>query len=173
MTVRRRSASQNLTVRLGVSSLEAARKAELQGLSLPDRPGGEPPRVPGDLTDLGDRELMALFGKLNQWAGYLGAQLSAAQVDESYADKLVEKLAALAQIANRGAKTATVIKASVWEDENFQKAKEEQQAAYAYRKLVEALYNAVDRDAFLVSRELTRRIGRGEKDRRHERHGRD
>jgi hypothetical protein len=65
------------------------------------------------------------------------------------------------------------MKASVWEGEDFQAAQDAKQEAYAYRKLIEALYNAVDRDAFLVSRELTRRIGREQKDRRRERHGRD
>jgi hypothetical protein len=156
-----------------VSSLAAAAEAEKQGLTLPRRPTGEPPQVPLDLTDLDDRELMELFGLLNRWAAFLGGQLAAAEVDESYASKLVDKLTALGQIRARGEKTATAMKASVWEGEDFQAAQDAKQEAYAYRKLIEALYNAVDRDAFLVSRELTRRIGREQKDRRRERHGRD
>jgi hypothetical protein len=157
-----------------VSSLAAAREAEKQNLVLPDRPRGEPPQVPGEeLTELDDRDLMGLFGKLNRWAAFLGVQLAMAEVDESYASKLVDKLTALGQIRARGEKTATAMKASVWNDEDYQAAQDAKQEAYGYRKLVEALYNAVDRDAFMVSRELTRRIGREQKDRRRERHGGD
>jgi hypothetical protein len=174
VTVTRRSrAGKDLTVRLGVSSLEAAREAEKQGLTLPRRPAGEPPEVPQDLTELDDGELMSLFGMLNRWAAFLGGQLAAAEVDESYANKLVDKLTALGQIRARGEKTATAMKASVWDNEDFQAAQDGKQQAFAYRKLVEALYNAVDRDAFLISRELTRRIGRESRDKRHERNGRD
>jgi hypothetical protein len=93
-----------------------------------------------------------------------------AQVDERYADKLVEKLTALGRIRS-GQKTATAMKAAAWDDEGYAKAADDLQKAYGYRKLVEALYNAVDRDSFLVSRELTRRIGRIEKDRRYPRNG--
>lgn len=173
MTVQRRRAG-SLTVRLGVSSLAAAHEAEKQGLTLPARPKGAPPEVPGEeLTELDDRDLMGLFAKLNRWAAFLGGQLAAAEVDESYAAKLVDKLTALGQIRARGEKNVSAQKAAVWSDPELVAAQEAKQEAYAYRKLVEALYNAVDRDAFLVSRELTRRIGREQRDRRHERHGRD
>jgi len=60
----------------------------------------------------------------------------------------------------------TVMKALAFEDPDFIKAKEEQIAAYAYRKSVEAVYNGVERDHTQVSRELTRRLSRGDRERR-------
>jgi hypothetical protein len=161
----------NLTVKLGVSSLAAQRELEKQGLgNPPPRPVGEPPVLVADeLTELRDRELMRLMTLLNQWAGFLGYQLSAAQVDERCAEKEVEKLTAFAQIRNKGG-SVSAMKAGANADENLVAAKQAEQEAYAYRKLVEALYNAVDKDSFVVSRELTRRIGRNDRDRRQDRY---
>jgi hypothetical protein len=169
--VRQRRTPQNLSVRLGVSSLAAQQELAKQGLgTAPERPGGEPPELPEELTELRDRELMALFSKLNRWSAHLAYQLSAAQVDERYAGLRVEKLTALAQIRNKGGSVAAM-KSSAWSDEDLVAAKEAEQEAYAYRKLVEALHSAVDGKSFVVSRELTRRIGRNDRDRRQEKYG--
>lgn len=159
----------NLTVRLGESSLAAHEELMKHGLgTAPKRPDGEPPELPEELTELRDRELMSLFSDLNRWSAHLGYQLSAAQVDERYAGLRVEKLTALAQIRNKGG-SVSAMKAGAMADEDLVAAKEEEQKAFAYRKLVEALYNAVDGKSFVVSRELTRRIGRADRDRRQDR----
>lgn len=86
-------------------------------------------------------------------------------MDERFAAQRVERLAALQQIKNKGG-SVSAMKASTWADEDFGAAKEAEQEAYAYRKLVEALYNSVEKDSFVVSRELTRRIGRNDRDKR-------
>ena len=54
---------------------------------------------------------MALMVSLGKWAGFLGYQLSAAQVDERCAEKRVETLTALAQIRSKGG-SVTAMKAS-------------------------------------------------------------
>ena len=82
----------------------------------------------------------------------------------------MEKLTALAQIRNKGG-SVSAMKASALADDGLVAAKEAEQEAYAYRKLVEALYSAVDGKSFVVSRELTRRIGRNDRDRRQEKYG--
>lgn len=153
-------------MQLGLRSAEAARKLEIQGI-LGGRWSHQPseglPDVPKDITEIQDRDLMELFRKLNHWGKYLGLQLAAAQVDERWADWTVEKLQAFAQIANRAEKNVTVMKALAFEDEGFIEAKEAQMTAYAYRKSVEAIYNGTERDHAQISRELTRRLGRGDR----------
>lgn len=161
----------NLTVRLGESSLAAQQELAKHGLgTAPPRPGDEPPELPEELTELRDRELMKLFSQLNRWSAHLGYQLSAAQVDERYAGLRVERLTAMAQIRNKGG-SVSAMKAGALADDDLVAAKDDEQAAYAYRKLVEALYSAVDGKSFVVSRELTRRIGRADRDRRQDRYG--
>jgi hypothetical protein len=161
-----RSSQRDGTLQMGLKSLAANQKLERQGI-LAGRWSHQPvvglPDVPKDITEIPDRDLMELFRKLNHWGKYLGLQLAAAQVDERYADWTLEKLQAFAQIANRSEKNVTVMKALAFEDEGFIKAKEDQMSAYAYRKSVEAIYNGTERDHAQVSRELTRRLGRGDR----------
>lgn len=92
--------------------------------------------------------------------------MSLAQVDEKYAEERLKKIEAFAQIANKAEKNVTAAKAMAYEDEAYVEAKDGVQQAYAYRKLVESLYNSVDRNSALVSRELTRRVGRNDRDSR-------
>lgn len=155
------------TMQMGLRSAEANRKLERQGI-LSGRWSHQPeeglPDVPKDITEIPDRDLMELFRKLNHWAKYLGLQLAAAQVDERYADWTVEKLQAFAQIANKSEKNVATMKALAFEDEGYVAARENQMAAYAYRKSVETIYNGIERDHAQVSRELTRRLGRNERE---------
>jgi hypothetical protein len=61
------------------------------------------------------------------------------------------------------------MKAGALADDDLALAKENEQKAFAYRRLVEALHSAVEGKSFVVSRELSRRIGRADRDRRNER----
>lgn len=160
----------NLTSELAAESVDQQEKEAVAELGwVPPRPSQEPPVMPDELTDLTDSELMKLMTAVNKWANHLGYQLSRAQVAEKFAAQLVEKLSAFQQIKNKGG-SVTAMKASVWDDEHYADARQKEHDAYAHRKLVEALYNAVDRDSFVLSRELTRRIGRNDRDRRQNRH---
>jgi hypothetical protein len=162
-------ASQDGKLQLRLTSGMATWRLEKQGIltgKWSSQPVVELPDVPRNITEIPDPDLMELFRKLNHWGKYLGLQLAAAQVDERWADWTVEKIQAFAQIANKTEKNVTVMKALAFEDPDFIKAKEEQIAAYAYRKSVEAVYNGVERDHTQVSRELTRRLSRGDRERR-------
>lgn len=98
-------------------------------------------------------------------------QLSMAEVDEKYAANEVEFLTAKIQIKHRAEKSVTAMKALFADDDECMAAKKAHHECYAYRKLVGALYVNVDEDTFLLSRELTRRIGRHDRERRNERYG--
>lgn len=92
--------------------------------------------------------------------------MAAAQVDEKYADASLDKIKALSAVANMAEKTVTAAKARAYEDQAFIEAQEAVHAAYAFRKLTESIYTATDNKAALLSRELTRRVNRNDRDSR-------
>jgi hypothetical protein len=60
----------------------------------------------------------------------------------------------------------TAAKAMAYEDPEYVAAQEAKTAAYAYRKMLQAVYDSADRKNTLLSRELTRRVGRGDRENR-------
>jgi hypothetical protein len=162
MPVRRQTTSEGLY--LGQVSQAAADKLATQGIQVnrwAKRPAeSEPPDVPRDLTEVRDRELMNLYQGLNSWVKYLGVQLAAAEVDESSAERAVTRIEAREGYDFRKVDA----KQRAYEDKAYQDAKDAQEAARGYRKMVGALYQNVDHDSFHVSRELTRRTARAPRD---------
>lgn len=104
--------------------------------------------------------------ELTQWNEYIGVELAATEIDERYAGIVVEKLKAISNIKHKGEKTATAAKAMVFEDPEFEEAQDRLDEAYAKRKLIAMLYNNAEKAANLVSRELTRRTGRSDRENR-------
>lgn len=158
--------TKSLSLHMGTASLDAARRLELQGIDVPVRPRIDVPDLPEDITSESDADLMSLFVRLSRWSEYMGTQLAVAQVDEKYADATLEKMRALSAVANKTEKTVTAAKARAYEDDEFVGAQDAYHAAYAYRKMIEAVYNNTERKSSLVSRELTRRVGRNDRDNR-------
>ncbi|MFK0015793.1 hypothetical protein [Streptomyces sp. NPDC091027] len=109
---------------------------------------------------------MELFVELTRWAEYAGTQLAAAAIDEKAAEAVLEHCKALAAVRAKHEKSVTAQKAAAASDEDVIEADEQHREAYAVRKLTEAIYNGADRKAAVVSRELTRRIGRGDRESR-------
>lgn len=126
------------------------------------RPGQEPPEVPADVSEVPDRELMQLFTSLSRWTRYLMVQVSAAQVDESYAARQVTVAKAGIPRVALESELAAAQQAhaahdhwdGIWAD------------AKAYHVMIKALYSVTDRDYKLISREITRRTGRGAQEHR-------
>lgn len=131
-----------------------------QEVDLPDKPGDRAPQLPEDPTDLGDSQLMSLFVRMTEWASYTGTLLAIAEVNESCADASVKRLEALSAASNSGEKSVTAAKAKVWEDPAYVEAKGAQEGAYAYRKIAQHLHEVADKKSTVLSRELTRRVGR-------------
>lgn len=147
-------------------SAAAVQRLWAEEIDLPERPGAEIPRLPADPTDLDDSRLMSLFVELTEWAAYQGARLAAAEVDVSYTESEVKRLEALSAAKNAGAKNVTTAKAKAYEDPEYLTAKDAHSHAYAYRKILSGIYEATDRKAQVLSRELTRRVGREPRDNR-------
>lgn len=121
--------------------------------------------MPRNLPGLPDEELMDLFRQANQWRKYLRLQLAAAEVDEASAEA-AERTAEALVVGRSGAKTVTQMKADAKDDPAYAAAAALHAETYAYRKLVSALYENVESDCFLLSRELTRRTAEAPSDRR-------
>lgn len=138
-------------------------------IEMPERPGESIPRLPSDPTELDDGSLMSLFRTLTEWGSYQGARLAVAEVEESYAEAEVKRLESIAQAKNAGAKNVTTIKSLTYTDPEFIEAKEVHFKAYANVKILRGIYEATEKKGTLLSRELTRRVGR---DPRESRNGR-
>jgi hypothetical protein len=161
--------NRNVTLEMGLRSLEAKRRLEQHEIQMPTRPRVAVPELPDDLTEQSDAALMRLFTRTTKWSEYLSAQVAAAEVDERYADAVVEKIKALTSLEYKGEKTVSAAKARAYTDEDYLDAIEEQQRAYAFRKLISAVFENSERTAALLSRELTRRVNRDTRERRVER----
>lgn len=124
-------------------------------------PMWERPRLPEDLGDLEDGALMELFTAFTEWTNYVAAQVTKAAIDEDDSEADLEIAEAEFMVTNteRGAagiqrvtrerkanKEINILNARVLEKK-------------ALRKLTETLFNNLERSSFLVSRELSRRIG--------------
>lgn len=151
--------------RQGASS-DAVYHAESLGIYLPERPDTEIPSLPDDLTDLDDRDLMALFAEFTAWTDYVNAKRSIAEIDEAEASSDLDYAEVSAIVAawdvEQGAasdRRVTIAKARKAMDEEVRKAQMAKRKAHARRKILVTMADAMDRNTFLISRELSRRIG--------------
>jgi hypothetical protein len=106
-------------------------------------------------------ELSALFTRLTAWSNFVAGQLAASQVDEKVLEKrrdmLEAKLLIMKDTSKVKGERVTMMKAQVMADPDFIDVEERYMNAYAYRKMLEVVYNNFERDVALVSREITRR----------------
>lgn len=131
-----------------------------KGLRLSKKPKLEIPVLPRDITDLNDEDLMDLFVQFTSWTDYLSGQLAVSAIDEREADRAVSTAEAQAMLNNwkggSGDRVA-IAKAQIAIDPKVAALVKTLDEKHAYRKLVEVLYQNVERDSAVVSRELTRR----------------
>jgi hypothetical protein len=142
----------------------AVAKLTSQGIFLPIKPDYMPPSVPRDVTDLDDNSLMGLWTEFTAWTDYCAVQVAIAYSEEKTLVKKIERLEQKALLSNE---KVTVARAQIKSSDEMEILVKEWLEAETYRKLLEALFNNYDRDAQLLSRELTRRTSdvKGRKDR--------
>lgn len=159
----------NKTLELGLASLEAKKRMDLQRIHLPTHPDVDQPELPADPTNLTDSALMSLFTQTTAWSEYLGSQLAAAEVDERYAEAAVEKAKVILGIDLR-----TKLGRAEAQDEasNYWTLLDTYQEKHAYRKLIAVMHSNMEGRSTLLSRELTRRVARTARDGRVERYDR-
>ena len=133
---------------------------QYQGLEVPDSAELTIPQLPKDITILDDEELMELFTAQTSYMDFLSFQVALAQVDERDAERKLDEAIAIST-ANQPKGLAAVIKAAALSDPKVSKLSEEHSVKYNYRKIIEVMANNIERDMYLVSRELTRRTSGG------------
>jgi len=156
---------------------EARERDELarRDLELAPRPNDEgmgPPGLPEDVSALSDDALVRMMTVLSGWADYLEAELAAAEVHERGCNDILEVIEAEGLIRNWGESGSVNVakaRAKVSSSEVVE-ARDQAQVAYARRKYLTTIFNRAERGAALLSRELTRRLGREQVTRRADRY---
>jgi hypothetical protein len=151
-----------ISLRMAPASEAAAATLKEQGFRVATKPLVQKiPSLPRDITSVTDEALMDLFVNVTSWVDYLSVQVACAQVDERSAQKALDLAEANAMASGwTGGRDARVAlaKAKLATDPNVVALSEDLDDKHAYRKLIETLANNLERDAALVSRELTRRV---------------
>jgi hypothetical protein len=149
-----------MMLNLGDGSKQAVEKMKEQNINLWPEQDKQPP-MPKDISLLESDELSALFTRLTAWSNFVAGQLAASQVDEKVLEKrrdmLEAKLLIMKDTSKVKGERVTMMKAQVMADPDFIDVEERYMNAYAYRKMLEVVYNNFERDVALVSREITRR----------------
>jgi len=102
----------------------------------------------------------------------LSGRLAVAEIEEKIAETELEYADASALLSGwEGGSDArvTIAKAHRALNEDAKLAKKDYLEVYAYRKLMKVMYDSVERDSALISRELTRRTTRDPYERRADR----
>ena len=131
------------------------------------KPEFDIPDVPLDVTEWPDPELMELFAKYVAWQNFVDSEVITAERDEMMAEnrlKLAEARA-VAGSSEKITKARLEAKSSV----DVEQAMNAHVMARSLRKALVLQQSAVERAANFVSRELSRRIGRGPTERRNSR----
>ncbi|WP_157407277.1 hypothetical protein [Actinomadura atramentaria] len=110
---------------------------------------------------------MTLFGQYTQWLEFVGVQLAAAEIDEAAARDALERYKSIGLLNHsEGSKTVTAAKAKALSSPEYEELSDKYNEAHAYRKIITAMYESTEHKQRFVSRELSRRIGRADTDRR-------
>ena len=130
------------------------------GIAESEQPQFGLPQLEPNLDALSDPSLMALFVQLTRWSDFLQTQVTIEEIRERYADAQVRKLEGLFMTANkpdRVSEAVTWVRAQMELDPAVAAARDTLRVVYSRRKLKEMLFESAERDAAVVSRELTRR----------------
>ena len=130
------------------------------GIEEPSNPEFGLPKLEPDIDDLTDKQLMNLYVQLTRWTDYFQNQLAIEEIYEHHAEAEIKKLEGLYLTRNRperASEAVTWVRAQMESDPDIRSARDALKLFYARRKLKQMLFEAAERDASVVSRELTRR----------------
>ena len=113
---------------------------------------------------------MTAFTEYVGWQNYAQAMLVTCEVAEHEANARVKVIEAQKMLMNWGSKdTVTKVRGEASLDPEVERAKSDVLQAYAERKYTQMICENCERSAQLLSRELSRRIGRDGTERRQQR----
>lgn len=140
---------------------DAKELLEGQGFKLPEQPDeDDQPTLPSDLSDMDDSALMEEFALFTAWADYAAAQVGLAVIAEREAERGVESEEARVwrdQLRFNPKAPVAAVRAIMMIDPKVLDTRKVRDKAYAYRRLTADLTDRYERDAAVLSRELTRR----------------
>lgn len=131
-----------------------------QGFELPPKPTADRPELPEDLSDLADADLTELMKEFTAWGDYASAQVGLAQVAERECELDLERITASVwkkTLTEDPKMSVTVLKMVALTVEDVSKARGSYEDARAYRSMMSDVADRFERDALVLSRELTRR----------------
>jgi hypothetical protein len=142
---------------LGDDALDSIKQ---QGFALPVKPAQDRPELPDDLSDLDDESLTQLMKEFTAWGDYASAQVGLAVITERECEMELELITA--DVWQKTLKvepktSVTVLKTVALTVESVAKARRTYEDAYAYRRLISDVADRFEKDALVLSRELTRR----------------
>ena len=110
---------------------------------------------------------MQLFSEYVQWQNFAATEFALAEVEEEQAEATVRRLTAQGFILNPDPNVkVTVARAAIDSSPEMVAVKDRVLDAYAKRKMTGVMYSNCERTAALLSRELSRRIGSSDVQRR-------
>lgn len=113
---------------------------------------------------------MQVFTEFVEWQNYASELLVQCEVTEREVEAKAKFIETQKMLKNWGSKdTVTKVKGEVSQDPEVERAQNEVLKAYAERKYTKMIYENCERSAQLLSRELSRRIGRDGTERRQQR----
>ncbi len=130
------------------------------------RPDYDVPELPWDITETSDALLMEHFSKQLAWQNFFATQVAQAEVDEAEAEAHLKTQEAIVML---NGKKVTEARAERDVDSNVVAARNEYLVSRAKRKMLQVTMENRERCANLISRELTRRVGREGNQRRSDR----
>lgn len=151
----------------------AKSKVRTRGFELPTRPAGEFPelQVEEDFSTWSDAEVIHQMAVFARWAEFASTEMAMAETIEDRAERIFRRVRDETMISQPSG-TVTAAKAIAGLSDAVIEAEEELASAKAYRRLVQSLLSNLDRSQSVLSRELTRRVGREGPERRDARWGR-
>jgi hypothetical protein len=136
---------------------------------LSGRPDATVPTLPLNLADIGDPDLMTQFATYVAWQNFISVRFTEAEIHEATAETELKVALAEALVSSwTGAKEdrVAVARAERELDPTVRKLQDTYDTARAHRKMLGTLATNMERAAALLSRELTRRVGREPLERR-------
>lgn len=134
------------------------------GMTAPEPPEWDPPKVPRNPAEMADDDLMRVFRELTGWMAYLRFQIAKADTECRRRDRVVAATRARFFREWKDGKKGGVGQGEkeVDGDAGVQRAELDLDATRSYRDLLESMMKNMRDDANTLSRELTRRTSREE-----------
>lgn len=164
-----------------IQQIQASAKANTvlakEGLDLEPRPREDQIEMDGDLSDLEDKNLIALMYNMTAWADFAAGQLAVAEIDLEEAESILKQMREQHLVrtweddnddpeAKSRRKGVTVRKAELAAGDDYKQMESNRITAFARRRLLIARMESFIRREALASRELTRRTTRDAPQRR-------